>query len=69
MPTRVLTPGLLAGIRPVPEDVENVLPNAVQGGEGEKSISFNDIVAHLTKAVQELSARVTFLEVELQAKV
>ena len=53
----------------IAQDVETVLPNAVQGGEGEKSISFNDIVAHLTKAVQELSARVTFLEGELQAKV
>ena len=35
---------------------------AVKGGEGEKSISFNDIVAHLTKAVQELSARIEMLE-------
>ena len=35
----------------IAQDVETVLPNAVQGGEGEKSISFNDIVAHLTKAV------------------
>ena len=53
----------------IAQDVETVLPNAVQEGEGEKSISFNDIVAHLTKAVQELLARVTFLEGELQAKV
>ena len=49
----------------IAQDVEKVLPNAVQGGEGEKSISFNDIVAHLTKAVQELSARIEMLESQL----
>ena len=46
----------------IAQDVEKVLPSAVSGGEGKKSISFNDIVAHLTRAVQELSARVETLE-------
>ena len=52
----------------IAQDVEKVLPNAVAGSEGEKSISFNDIVAHLTKAVQELSARVESLEAQLRAR-
>ena len=51
----------------IAQDVEKVLPNAAAGSEGEKSISFNDIVAHLTKAVQELSARVESLEAQLRA--
>ena len=42
--------------------------NAVAGSEGEKSISFNDIVAHLTKAVQELSARLELLETHLRER-
>ena len=52
----------------IAQDVDKVLPNAVTGSEGEKSISFNDIVAHLTKAVQELSARVEMLEGQLEAR-
>ena len=55
----------LAGF--IAQDVEKVLKNAVKGGEGKKSISFNDIVAHLTKAVQELSARIEMLESQLKS--
>ena len=58
-------PRVVAGF--IAQDVEKVLPNAVKGGEGKKSISFNDIVAHLTKAVQELSATIDMLESQLKS--
>ena len=44
------------------QEVETVLPNAVRGDDGAKSVSYNDVVAHLTKAVQQLTARLEQLE-------
>ena len=48
------------------QDVETVLPHAVSGGVPEtnnmKSIHYNHFIPYLTKAIQELSAKVAALE-------
>ncbi len=46
----------------IAQEVEEVLPDLVNGIEGEKTIKTAGIVGYLVKAVQELSARVKELE-------
>jgi hypothetical protein len=48
----------------IAQEVEDItsLANDVQGVDGMKGINVTGIVAHLTKAIQELSAKVTALE-------
>ena len=46
----------------IAQEVESIIPEVVHGEDGNKSINVTGIVAQLTKAVQELSAKVEALE-------
>ena len=46
----------------IAQELESVLPQFVIGEEGDKNVNYAQITAVLTKAMQELEARVTTLE-------
>ena len=50
----------------IAQEVEEVLPEAVRGYEGDKGILDNALISVLTKAVQELSQQVTDLKAEVE---
>ena len=50
----------------IAQEVEEVLPEAVRGYEGDKGIVDNALLSVLTKAVQELSQQVTDLKAEVE---
>jgi hypothetical protein len=49
----------------VAQEVEEVIPEVVSGSEGKKGVAYGQLVSVLTNAVQELEARVSELEDEL----
>jgi len=50
----------------IAQELEEILPEAVRGHEGNKSIMDNSIIPVLTKAIQELSQQVTDLKAEVE---
>ncbi len=51
----------------IAQEVEQVLPDVVQGEEGSKSVQYANIVAVAVEAIKELKAKVAALEAEVQA--
>ena len=51
----------------IAQELEEVLPEAVRGHEGNKSIMDNSLIPVLTKAIQELSQQVTDLKAEVES--
>lgn len=50
----------------IAQELEEVLPEAVRGHEGNKSIMDNSLIPVLTKAIQELSQQITDLKAEVE---
>jgi len=50
----------------IAQELEEILPEAVRGHEGNKSIMDNSLIPVLTKAIQELSQQVTDLKAEVE---
>lgn len=46
----------------IAQEVESVIPEIVLGEEGDKSLNVTGVVAHLTKAIQELKAEIEILK-------
>ena len=51
----------------IAQELEEILPEAVRGHEGNKSIMDNSLIPVLTKAIQELSQQVTDLKAEVES--
>ena len=50
----------------IAQELEEILPEAVRGHEGNKSIMDSSLISVLTKAIQELSQQVTDLKAEVE---
>ena len=52
----------------IAQDVEKVLPEAVDGEEGEKTIDYNATIALLVNAVKEQQAQIKELKEKIEGK-
>ena len=52
----------------IAQDVEKVLPEAVDGEEGEKTLDYNATIALLVNAVKEQQAQIKELKEKIEGK-
>ena len=48
----------------IAQELETVIPEVVSGDEGSKGVSYGNLTAALTKAIQELTTKIETLEQE-----